>query len=152
MAPTNNNIAPVTGTDDVTTEVQEVIEIPANIPHGVVEAEVVPADTVTIPAGEPQVATQSTQGPLETMAAPKSNQTFAGTLTATMSGGTPKGRILGPNDPETFDGDVHGNIVVLTEDVYRMTFPVGSRRPTYVLVARKGTTVPRSKVTPLGGD
>lgn len=59
----------------------------------------------------------------------------------------PKGRILYPGEPLTFQGNVlQGDNVLLSEDVYRMVVPFRSRRPTFVLEARKGTIVPRVKV------
>lgn len=59
----------------------------------------------------------------------------------------PKGHILFPGEPLTFSGNVvQGDMVQLTEDIYRMVIPFRSRRPTFTLEAKAGTIVPKVRV------
>lgn len=59
----------------------------------------------------------------------------------------PKGHILFPGEPLTFQGNIiRGDMVELREDVYRMVVPFRSTRPTFTLEARKGTVVPKVQV------
>lgn len=51
----------------------------------------------------------------------------------------PEGRIIGQNDPLTFEGDKVGNMIVVKENVYREVVPFRSKRPTYILLLTAGT-------------
>lgn len=50
----------------------------------------------------------------------------------------PSGRILRGDEPFTFEGERVGDVVVCTENVYREVFYTGTKRPSYVIVARRG--------------
>ena len=57
----------------------------------------------------------------------------------------PPGHILFPHEPLTFLGNaVRDNIVMISDDVYRLVLPFRSLRPTFTLVARKGTILPKT--------
>lgn len=59
----------------------------------------------------------------------------------------PKGRIIFPDEPITYEGfDVDGDVVVLTQDIYRMALPFRSTRPTFMLLARKGRAIPKNRL------
>lgn len=64
--------------------------------------------------------------------------------------GAPQGKILGPDDDVSFDGEQVGNMVLVKENVYRKVTPLGSNRPSYVLLYRKGTQVPATSVQSQG--
>lgn len=53
----------------------------------------------------------------------------------------PKGRIIEPGEEVTFSGHREGNKIVSDEDVFRKVFPMGSKRPTYVRIFKKGRQV-----------
>lgn len=58
----------------------------------------------------------------------------------------PEGHVLFPDEPLTFKGNtLRGSVVEVSEDIYRMVIPFRSKRPTFVLVARAGTIVPKAK-------
>ena len=59
----------------------------------------------------------------------------------------PKGRILFPDEPITYEGfEIDGEQVVLTKDIYRMVLPFRSNRPTFTLLARAGRRVPKGQL------
>lgn len=61
--------------------------------------------------------------------------------------GLPQGRLLFPGEPLTFSGHkISGDVMVLSEDVYRVVFPFRSLTPTFTLEARAGKRVNRAKV------
>lgn len=61
----------------------------------------------------------------------------------------PKGIILGPNDPVKIEGEDLGQEVLVTQDVYRMTWPGGTRRPSYILLYPRGARVLKSTLAKL---
>lgn len=63
--------------------------------------------------------------------------------------GVPDGLILGPNEPIRVEGDDMGTFVVVKQDTYRETYPLRSKRPSYVLVYTKGTQILKSRLVPL---
>jgi len=63
--------------------------------------------------------------------------------------GEPNGIIIGPNDPVRIEGDDLGQEILVTQDVYRMSFPYGSRRPSYILLYPRGTKVLKSTLQKL---
>jgi hypothetical protein len=60
--------------------------------------------------------------------------------------GVPEGRILEEGEAFEFEGEEVGNMVVVKEDVYRKVYPRGTKRPSYILLARKGSVQPKSGV------
>lgn len=58
--------------------------------------------------------------------------------------GVPDGIILAPGEPLRLEGDDDGTAVTVTRDVYRVVYPLGARRPTYVLLYPRGRMVPKS--------
>lgn len=61
----------------------------------------------------------------------------------------PDGHVLFPGEPLTFEGNkVRGNVVEFAEDVYRLVLPFRSKRPTFTLVARKGTLLTKARFLP----
>lgn len=61
----------------------------------------------------------------------------------------PKGIILGPNDPVKIEGDDLGQEVLVTQDVYRLTWPGGTKRPSYILLYPRGAKVLKSTLAKL---
>ena len=61
----------------------------------------------------------------------------------------PKGIILGPDDPVKIEGDDLGQEVLVTQDVYRITWPGGTKRPSYILLYPRGTKVLKSTLAKL---
>ena len=63
----------------------------------------------------------------------------------------PAGLILGPDEPVRITGDVtdDGVFVIVDQDIFRETYPIGSARPSYIQVYAKGSRVPVSKLTSL---
>lgn len=61
----------------------------------------------------------------------------------------PEGRVLFPGEPLTFVGNrLRGNVVEVQQDVYRLVIPFRSKRPTFTLVARKGTILSKARFLP----
>lgn len=56
----------------------------------------------------------------------------------------PKGIIIGPGEPVRIEGDDLGLEVLVTQDVYQMSFPGNAKRPSYVLLYPRGTKVLKS--------
>lgn len=63
--------------------------------------------------------------------------------------GVPDGIILGPDDPLRIEAEDHGIIVIVKRDVYRMTYPRRSKRPSYILLYPRGSQVLKSTLVPL---
>ena len=61
----------------------------------------------------------------------------------------PKGIVLGPDDPVKIEGDDMGQEVLVTQDVYRITWPVGTKRPSYILLYSRGKKVLKSTLAKL---
>lgn len=66
--------------------------------------------------------------------------------------GKPKGKILGPDEEVTFDGDESGNFVTVKEDVYREVYSYSSNRPSYVLLFRAGSQIPLTTVKRINAE
>jgi hypothetical protein len=60
--------------------------------------------------------------------------------------GVPEGRIIAEGEDFTFEGERIGNMVVVKEDVYRKVYPRGTKRPSYILLARAGSWQPAQGV------
>ena len=56
----------------------------------------------------------------------------------------PPGIILSADEPLRLEGNDMGVEVLVTQDVYRMTFPNGARRPSYILLYPRGARVPKT--------
>lgn len=54
----------------------------------------------------------------------------------------PEGIILDQNDPLELHGDEKDGFLVISDDMYRRVVPKRSKRPTFVLLYRKGTMIP----------
>ncbi len=61
----------------------------------------------------------------------------------------PNGHIIRIGEEITIPGDDTGNAIAVSEDVYREVLPRNCKRPSYILLYRKGTIVPKFAVKKL---
>jgi hypothetical protein len=64
----------------------------------------------------------------------------------------PPGVILDVDEEPRFNGTRRGNMVVVNEDVWRRVFPIGSKRPTYILVFSGGAEFPETSLKTMGAE
>lgn len=124
------------------------------LPHG--DGAPLADDTATAPGIPPLDESDTTTPPVD--AQPNDNLTDEDILTSKFrtywqnrleeSGAVPpEGRLLFPGEPLTFSGNrIAGDMVILTEDIFRVVFPFRSITPTFTLEARKGKRIHRAKV------
>ena len=98
---------------------------------------------------EAQDANADTDAPTDAPDAPEAAYRASSGLAA--PGGTaPEGRILEEGDEITIQGRVENNLVHIEEDVFRKVYPYRSKRPTFVLLYAKGTSVPLTALQAVG--
>jgi len=64
------------------------------------------------------------------------------------SGAPRDGIIVGPDETAPIPGDIEGPNIRVTQNVYREFFPLGSNRPSYVILHKMGSLIPRTTVVP----
>ena len=81
------------------------------------------------------------EGPTSPLQAPERQfppQTYQNKPVVGQGNAVPQGRILRGDEPFTFEGTQVADVVVCTENVYREVFYAGTKRPSYVIIARRG--------------
>jgi hypothetical protein len=63
--------------------------------------------------------------------------------------GIPKGAIFEYGQEVVVPGEDHETYILVTEDVFRVTYPYGARRPSYILLYAKGSHIPKTTVHPV---
>lgn len=56
----------------------------------------------------------------------------------------PSGLILGPKEPLRIEGESDGLDVIVSRDIYRVVYPGGSKRPSFVLLHPRGARILKS--------
>lgn len=59
----------------------------------------------------------------------------------------PNGLILGPDEPLRIEGSADNLEVVVSRDVYRIAYPGGSRRPSFMLLYPRGARILKSTLS-----
>lgn len=120
--------APDDTTDDTTEAVVE-DAAPAPVSRQVVSDDVGPVETKEEPRPAPKPVLATPPAAVE---------------------GVPNGIILEPNEDVYLEGDDDGIAVVVSRDVYRKTYPYGSRRPSYLLLYPRGARVAKTALQKKG--